>query len=235
MAYWFRNNFLLFFFGIFAFIGTIMGIVALWNWIDYARLTNEGIHTQGEVVEMIRNSDGGSLAPVVEFRLKSGEMHQYQSNIYSSPPSYHVGERVEVWYNPANPDEVALEGIDSWLFPLIFGIFFLVFGGIGYGGLIYQILKKRNIQWLQYHGQAIEADFTGVGLDTSFKVNGSSPYVVECQWLDRSTNKMYQYKSRHIWYDPSNLIQQKTIRVLIDPNNPGLYDVDISFLPEQGN
>ena len=128
-----------------------------------------------------------------------------------------------------------MPGMDSWFVPAILGFFFLVFGGIGYGGIIYQLLKKRDIAWLKTNGQVIEATFTGVYLNTSVKMNGASPYAIHGQWLDKSSNKMYVFQSEDIWYDPTAQVTSQQLKVLIDPKNPGLYYMDISFLPEQGN
>lgn len=235
MASFFKNNFYLFFFGIFAFVGSCLGIAGAWFYLDRNALINDGVQTVGVVTELVRSSGSNTQAPVVEFNLKNGERHTFTSSLFSSPPAYTVGESVELWYNPKNPDEVALSGMESWLLPLIFGIFFLVFGGIGWGGLIYLFFKKRDIAWLKQQGHAVEADFTGVRYNTSVKMNGASPFVIQSQWHDKATNKMYVFESDSIWYDPTAFINGKTIRVLIDPKNPGLYYMDISFLPESGN
>lgn len=235
MGTWIKNNIYSFLFGLFALIGTGCGIGAAVSWLNTIELSNTGVQTVGIVTDMIRSSKGGTLAPVVEFELKNGTKHTYTSNIFSSPPGYELGERVALWYDPANPDKVVMSGFDRWFLPLLLGFFFLVFGGIGYGGLIYQFLKKRDIQWLQQNGTAVEAMLTEVGRDYSLKVNGESPFVIKGQWLDSTTNKMYTFTSENIWYDPSEYVQGQTLRVLIDPAKPGLYYMDVSFLPERGN
>jgi hypothetical protein len=235
MNNWFKRNFFLFFFGIFAFIGTCMGIAAAWIWIHSAQVAHEGIQSTGTVIELRRSSNDNTVAPVVQFPLKDGGVHTYESSMFSSPPAYDLGEKVTLWYTPGNPDEVVLSGMDRWFLPALFGFFFLTFGGIGYGGLVYQLFKKRDVQWLERHGQMVEATFTGVHYNTSVKMNGASPWLIQCQWLDRTTNKMYVFDSDNIWFDPSTYVTGKTIQVLIDPNNPGRYTVDLSFLPEQAN
>lgn len=235
MGNWFKKNFYLFFFGIFALVGTGMGIGGTLVWLKGVRLSNEGVHTAGRVTEMIRSSDGDTQAPVVEFRLKNGEPHVYTSNLFSSPPSYKVDEVVELWYNPADPDDVSLSGRDRWFIPVLFGVFFLIFGGIGYGGLIYQWLKKRDVAWLQQNGQLVKAALTNIKYNTSVEMNGESPFFIQCEWTDPANNKLYVFDSDNIWFDPTPFVKDKKLQVLIDPRNPGLYTVDLSFLPEQGN
>lgn len=235
MGSWIKNNFFIFFFGIFALIGTGCGIGAAVTWLNSVDLSNTGVQTTGIVTDLIRSSKGSTQAPVVEFQLENGTKHTYTSNVFSSPPAYDLGERIALWYDPADPDVVVMDGLDRWFAPLFLGVFFLIFGGIGYGGLIYQVLKKRDINWLKQNGTAVEAMLTGVDRDYSFKVNGVSPFVIQGQWLDRTTNKMYTFKSENIWYDPSEYVRGQTLRVLIDPAKPGLYYMDVSFLPEKGN
>lgn len=234
MGYWVRGNFFLFFFGVFALVGTILGLVGANSFLHRTKLTNSGIHTTGTVVEMVGDHDG--TAPVVAFYLRDGSRHTYQSSVYSSPPAYQSGESVELWYNPDNPDELTLSGLDSWLVPAICGLFFLIFGGVGYGGLFYQIFKKRDINWLKQNGEAVQATFSGVYVNYSIKVNGTSPWVIQAQWHDSLlTNKDYTFDSEAIWHDPTQYVEGKTLTVLIDPKNPGLYYMDVSFLPENGN
>lgn len=230
MGNWIKRNFYLFLFGIFAIIGSIMGIVAAVVWLNSVALQNNGVHTVGTVIDMIR--DDGTQAPVVRFSLGNGTMHTYTSSMYSNPPAYDIGENVELWYDPANPDAVSMSGMDSWFIPVFLGAFFLIFGGVGYGGLLYQYFKKRNIADLQMSGQAIAATFIGINLNTNVRMNGASPYVIQCQWQDSLTNKVHVFTSDDIWFDPTKYIKGETLRVLIEPENPGNYYVDISFLPE---
>ena len=231
MGNWIKRNFFFFFFGIFAFVGSILGLVAGVLWFGEIDIQNKGERSEGRVVDMLYSD--GAQAPVVEFPLGDGSIHQYSSNLYSSPPSYEVGEMVELWYDPNNPDRVSMAGMDSWFAPVILGVFFLVFGGIGYGGLIYQILKWRDVVKLKRSGTAVEAKLAGIYQNGSVTMNGKHPWVIKCEWKDSLSNKTYTYISEHIWYDPTDYVQGDTMRVLIDPNDPGMYYVDTAFLPEK--
>jgi len=235
MGNWVKNNFFNFFFGIFTLIGTGCGIGAAVSWLNAVNLSNTGVQAVGIVTDMIRSSEGGTQAPVVEFQLKNGTKHTYTSSLFSSPPANELGERIELWYDPADPDKVVMSGMDRWFVPIFLGVFFLIFGGVGYGGLIYQFLKKRDRAWLMENGQAVEAMLIGVERDYSLKVNGVSPFVIQGQWLDRTADKMYTFNSENIWYDPSEYVQGQTLWVLIDPAKPKRYYMDVSFLPERGN
>lgn len=225
----FKKDFYTVFFGIFAFVGTIIGVIGTLVWLDTNRLTRDGVRTTGTVVDLVGQR---SLAPVVEFMTKTGEPQRYMSSTYSNPPAYDVGERVTLWYDPQNPREVVLDGFSRWLLPGIMTLFFVIFGGLGYGGLLYHYFKKRDTAWLLQNGQTVQATLTDVVWKTSVKLNNASPFVVHCQWLDPATQQMHVFESDHVWYDPTPYLQNRSLPVLIDPNNPRKYYVDLSFLPE---
>lgn len=234
MSTWIKNNFWNFFFGIFALIGTVFGVVSAVLTVRSDRLMAEGVRTEGRVVRMVYND--GSAAPVVEYETEWGDTRTYTSSIFSSPPSYETGEIVTLWYDPERPDRVQLAGLDRWLLPGIFGLFFAIFGGIGYGGLLVQRAKKRRRAWLQTNGTPVEAGQVEVSRNYSLKVNGVSPFVILCQWHDPAAGKVYSFVSDSIWFDPSPFVQGRaTLTVLIDPRNPKIYFVDTSFLPEAGS
>jgi hypothetical protein len=233
MSTWFKNNVLIFFFGIFASVGGCMGVMAGVFGYDTYKTRSTGERTVGVVVEMVGGSDGA--APIVEFQSADGQTHRYTSEVYSSPPAFHVGKEVKVWYNPENPEnDVVLGHWESWFLPIIFGIFFITFGGIGFGGMLGQLAKIRKRTWLRDHGTPLEVETTGVFLNTSFKVNGRSPWVIQAQWLDKTTNTVYTFESDSIWYDPTDYLETygKKVRVLIDPANPKAHWMDTSFLPK---
>ncbi|MEO6759447.1 MAG: DUF3592 domain-containing protein, partial [Saprospiraceae bacterium] len=200
-------------------------------WFHTNQLTRDGVRTVGTVVDLVGS---GSLAPVVAFETTDGQRQTYTSQTYSSPPAHQIGEKVTLWYAPGHPEQVVLSGFSRWFVPVLLGGFFLVFGGIGYGGLFYQYLKKRDEAWLQQNGQAVEATFTKVVWKTWMHVNGRSPYVVYCQWQDPATQQVHVFESGHIWYDPTAYVGNRPIQVLIDPGNLRKYYVDLSFLPAGG-
>lgn len=235
MSSWFRQNFLTVFFGIFALVGAIMGIVFCSVMFSLYYLRADGIRTEGEVVEMTYSDKGGG-SPTVSFVTESGESVTQNPGMYTNPPEYAVGDPVTLWYDPENPKDMVIGGADTWVVPLITGIFFLVFGGIGFGGLFNQFFTQKRRTWLWQHGSPIDVPFTEVRYNTSLKVNGASPFLIVGQWHDKSTNKVYTYESDNLWFDPSPFVAEgRLLRVMIDPANPARYVMDTSFLPEAGN
>ncbi|MFI9307364.1 DUF3592 domain-containing protein [Streptomyces triculaminicus] len=78
--------------------------------------------------------DAPAAYPVVEFTSADGTPRKFRDSAGSNPPSYKVGEQVEVLYRPDAPEDARIKGFLSlWLAPLILGGIGLVFTGIGTG------------------------------------------------------------------------------------------------------
>lgn len=85
---------------------------------------------------------------------------------------------------------------------------------------------------MQRNGVAIEAKIQSVEVKTNISMNGQSPFVVVCQWLNPMTRQLHTFESENIWFDPTPYIEQDTVTVLVEKDNPEKYYVDISFLPK---
>jgi len=123
----------------FAFLGTVFFIIAAYfYWKDY-QITHDSITVTGSVIELqYDNSDHSSGAiPVVQYTWKGMTKIHYGSTS-SNPPAVEVGEKVEVIISRTEPDKVVLDLIsERYLLVFIFGILGLVFGAIGYVGILY--------------------------------------------------------------------------------------------------
>ncbi|MGK5543184.1 DUF3592 domain-containing protein [Streptomyces sp. URMC 127] len=79
-----------------------------------------------------RSDDPPAAHPVVEFTPAGGTPRKFRDSAGSNPPSYEVGEQVEVLYRPDSPGDARINGFASlWLLPLIFGGIGLVFTAVG--------------------------------------------------------------------------------------------------------
>ncbi|AQG79596.1 DUF3592 domain-containing protein [Spirosoma montaniterrae] len=135
---------------LFAGVGTLFAIIAYRSWDNTYSIVRNGIQTQGVVIEnrykerINLKSRSTAMAPVVQFRTADGMSITYYSQTYTSPVQAEVGETVSIWYMPNNPQEATLEGVDAWLLPVVFGIFGVVFGLIGYSNLLPLLLSTRK-------------------------------------------------------------------------------------------
>ncbi len=166
-----------------------------------------------------------------------GKEFQFHSNFQDS--NMQEGQSVQVTFPAGNPRNAQIKSFfNDWFLPLFLGVFGLVFGGVGFGGIFFQLRKSGTKKELfdEGRGKKISADFTGAQIDRSYRVNGVSPYIITAQWVETSTQTMYLFKSDYIWYDPTSVVgDKKKIDVYVDEQNMKRYYMDISFLPKQAN
>ena len=82
------------------------------------------------------NDSGSSYCPVVDFTTQKGERVKYYANVCSSPPSYDIGEQVEVLYDPEDITHAQMNGFWSrYTGVIVLGCIGLPFFLIGVWGL----------------------------------------------------------------------------------------------------
>lgn len=99
----------------------VVGMAAgtIWfGWRGYT-LTANGADAQGTVVAMTEEEDGDGgccvYSPVVEFQA-NGRTYSFESMNASDPPSYQVGQQVEVIYTLGDPSNAAINSFSElWL------------------------------------------------------------------------------------------------------------------------
>ncbi|MCF8533884.1 MAG: DUF3592 domain-containing protein [Reyranella sp.] len=98
------------------------------------RLVLHGEPVEGEVVEMWR--EGDMYAPVVRFRLASGESRMVK-DLGSGAPDFAVGDRVAILYMPQDPADFRIATFDRlWSMAIIVSVFggiWLMFGAVAWG------------------------------------------------------------------------------------------------------
>jgi len=214
--------------GVFAVIGTIFMYQSV-------QLAVNGIKTAGEVLEVVRSTDSDgdtTYKPVVRFQTETGETTTFTSKVSSSSFNYSVGRSVNVLYPAADPDSAAIDSaFTMWAFPGIFMAFGYGFMGIG-GYMLYRDrARKALIEQLKISGQRIDARVTEVGQNTSYKVNGRSPFCIFAQ--AEINGGIEIFKSDNLWFNPEQFVKVgQTVQVLYDPASPKNYYLDTSFLPK---
>ncbi len=215
----------------FAAFGLLFAAIGGWFWHSDAQLAGMGERAPGVVTGFASSysSDGGTTyKPVVRFTTQAGEEREFTSSVGSSPAAYDRGEEVEVIYDPWTPEKAMIDSFtERHLFPLVFGGLGALFAVIGFAMMGWQIKRQRTISWLKMQGTAIDAEFLDCYHDTSFKVNGRSPWRVTAQAVHPATGKLAVFKSEAIWANPAAFLQGKPVRVLIDPKNPKRHYVDL--------
>jgi Protein of unknown function (DUF3592) len=122
-----------------ALAGTLFSIIAFKEWRSTGQIIKNGIQTQGIVVDNVHrprrigeNVTSTSLAPVVSYFTTTGQQKSYYSQTYTTPAEYKIGDTVNIWYLPSEPNLATLEGGEMWILPVAFGIFGFVMCLIGY-------------------------------------------------------------------------------------------------------
>ncbi len=230
-------------------IGVIFLIIGCLFLVGAALFTNHSItfqktalRVQGTVVGMqkkiSKDSDSSSTrisySPIVDYTDLQNQSHQLESNSSSNPPSYEIGEKVEVLYQPGKAGSAQIDSwIDNWLGPVIIGGFGGIFSVIGLGVLFIPYLRGKQKQKLMLTGTPLKAKVISVELNTSIQVNNRCPFNIVCQSNNVIEKKVYVFRSSNIWFDPTDFIENDEITVYIDKRNPKKYWVDISFLPQK--
>ena len=222
---------------VFSIIGVGMLVGSVFIFSNTSGFIGRAAEADGKVtdLERSRSSSGSSTMyrPVVEFTTATGKRIEFISSVGSSPPSHRVGESVRVLYSPANPESARIKSFfQLWFGFLIVFFLGLVFAAIGLGMIFVRSRGRKRAEWLRQHGRRVKTAYKGVELNQSLRVNGRSPYQIISQSPDPSSNTVRVFESENIWFDPSEYIKSETIEVLVDPNNPKKYVMDISFLPK---
>ena len=99
-------------------------------WKEHAFLTRAE-HANGVMVSIDPRQAGGGheyYLPTFTFLDQAGQPHRVTSRLSISSTSYHVGESVDVFYEPGKPEEAQVHGFfERWGVAVIGGAFGAVF------------------------------------------------------------------------------------------------------------
>jgi len=125
---------------VFGAVGLVLCAVAWLLHHNTATFIASAGRTQGEVmrllhVESSKRNESGTWKPLVRFKAPSGEIIEFAPSSSSSPPAYEVGETVDVFFDPNDPQDAMLDGFFSlWGGAAITGglglVFLLVAAGL---------------------------------------------------------------------------------------------------------
>ena len=170
---------------------------------------------------------------MLQFHTLTDEVINFKSSVGSNPPSYRVGDTVEIYYDPTYPYSTQINDFwSNWLGVVVLGFMGIIFTFLGGLFLGIMIRSSRKKEWLSHYGKRISSKFQKVVINESFSANGSHPYIIVSQWQNPETNTVHIFESENIWYNPGKYITNKSIDVLVDSNNYKRYYMDISFLPK---
>lgn len=222
---------------IFLIIGScflLFSFVPYYFWQAKNDSLKNSIKTEGVITDMSASgssNESRSYYPIVKYKDQNGTEYSFKSNFYSS--DMYIGKQVDVYYNKELPGKAELLMPDWFiaiflLFPFAGAVFLFV-------GLV-MLLKKRKMvklkAYLLQYGQVVKADITNIYQNTGLKVNGQSPYLVECCYTDNRGEK-YLYKSNNLYYNPLPYIENNSVKVYLHPENKSIYYIAVQESAER--
>lgn len=109
-----KNSMWVLLYSFFLLLGVTLAYFSYQQYQKTQLLLRDGIRTTGIVKQMVmsQDDDGPMYSPIFEFTDKSGNDHEFKSNVRSRPPAYKVGEKVRLIYDRNNTKNVKI--ISFW-------------------------------------------------------------------------------------------------------------------------
>lgn len=124
---------------VFSGIGLLAFTILVLLWWQDQRAAQHSTKVTGTVSSLEYNSSG-LAAPVIGYR-HHGQKRYFIGTVWSSPPSFEVGEQVELLVNNDKPNEVIIDSFfERYFLICLLAFFATVFGAIGV--LLLTLLKK---------------------------------------------------------------------------------------------
>ncbi|WP_080055927.1 DUF3592 domain-containing protein [Spirosoma aerolatum] len=96
---------------LFFLIGVLLVGIAGYLYYDHQQLVKKGVMTKGVVMSMHRIKPREyPVAPSVRYRIQDGRELLFHSSEGRNPPAYSIGQEVTLYYDPAKPERVQLDG-----------------------------------------------------------------------------------------------------------------------------
>lgn len=216
--------------------GLLAGAVVLALRAEEVR--KDWISAEGTIVDY---TDGETDAPIVEYETPNGETRRVTGGVSSSPRAGNVGDRVPVYIDPENDENVRLgTALELWFAPGLLGAIggvFVVVGSlsgaaIGAGRLPDE-LSARRMKTLRETGERVMARVTEViRIGESATRRAPAHWRLRAEWSDPRSGEIVVFVSQPIKIDPAPHVSVgDEIGVFIDRGNPKVYAFDFSILP----
>lgn len=224
-----------FLFYIFALIGEIIFIVALFVIKSELNVVRNGIETTGVVIDqsVSKSSDGSYFYhPIIQFNTEDNREIMFRSPEGGHQSRFYLGEKINVIYLPSDPQRATINNfLGLYGAGTILSIFGLVFASTGLIPLYFIRRRATRDQRLKRDGMPINVKISEIIINSHIRFNHRSPYQIIADYHDTLNNRLIRYKSGYIFFDPTPYINRELVTVYVDKKNPKIYYLDISFLP----
>ena len=109
----------------------VVGMLGLWQAIQFARLARRATGIVSEIVELAQRPIGGGLYQArIKYRTQDGQEIEFDNRNLTNKVYEVVGQKVTVLYDPAKPSEAMVRTAWMWLNPAIALVTGLIFAAI---------------------------------------------------------------------------------------------------------
>jgi hypothetical protein len=131
---------------LFLLVGVASAAFSLILFFRTLRFLQVSVEADGRISHLERTSTGGGpygqyiYAPVFFFTAADGKTYSVTSNATTNSPSFGIGERVSVLYDPANPEDARIHTFfQTWGNAVVLGIcgVFFVATGCNFPGVLH--------------------------------------------------------------------------------------------------
>jgi hypothetical protein len=222
-----KNKAFSFLFAGFGLLFFIIGIVTFTvSYINFVKFKENGIKTEGIISSI--NGSGDDTDVFITFKTDDEKDITTRINYYNS--NMYVGKHIELYYDPLNPNKVALISDNfNLIFLLSFGCFGAMFFIIGIVFIKKIIAFEKHRDILILSGNYVIADIIEVNKNTNTTLLGKNPYIIHSHYSENGQD--YFFKSHDIWFKPSYFLSKK-VRVYLDRNDYTKYYVDEDSLDQ---
>jgi hypothetical protein len=210
----------------------ISGLICAIKSIDYVYFAERAEATVVGFAEQRRSSRKFAF-PIFQFELSSGEVIKVESRVSGFRKVFQLNQKFEIMYFKQHPEAARINSFDqTWLFPIFFTVFGLFWVQFGPFGSPCNILKTRSRKKLKTTGVRIMTEL--VRVERAFFALGRpsvSPFIIVTSWQDLEVGTLREFKSCHLWYDPTPYLHSKRVEVYVSSKNKMKYWMDTDFLP----
>lgn len=215
-----KNNFKLFTV-LFTLFGALFVAAAVVMTVIFAGVKSLYVKTDAVITDFAADS--------TEIRFEAdGKEYTQILNSYNS--GWKKGDKLTVYYDPANPEDVT-DGFVMWFLPTLFGGMGILFIIIGFSPVIAVKTTNRRKKQLLENGVRLDAIIISTVPNYRVSINHRNPYIITCGYTD-SEGTTHIFKSGNTFCIPNRSLIGETVPVWYEPGNLNKYFVDTSVLED---
>lgn len=218
-------------YGIFGIVGVIFIIVAIMSGVSGSKKKAGYERVDGIISDIEHYGDSNYV--YVDYRYKGQDYSNISLNTYVS--TMHEGDDIELYLDDSDPFKPYYPGGTAILI-LVFGVMGTVFALVGIVPTTLKAINGKKDRALIEAGYSVWATVDEVAYNYHYSVNGRHPVNILASYTDDYSAKSYTFKSRNIWDESADFIDQgDQIRVYLDRNDFTRYYVDSESVTHNDN